>query len=180
EALEELAQQQADINNQASQMMPMQLTPQAMQQQMQQMQQGQQSVASDLGELSDQEGDGPLGDLQSLAQEAQALADELGRERLEPEVRQRQERLFHRLLDAGRSLEKDEESRERESRTAGSVEPAVVEALTEEALGGPRYAIPDAALLQALPPAQRALVIRYFERLNRESEARPPAGEPNR
>jgi hypothetical protein len=187
EALERLAQQQADVNNQASQMMPMELTPQAMQQQMQQMAQGQQSVASDLGELSNQEGEGTLGDLEALAAEAEALAGELGEGRLEPETRRRQERLFHRLLDAGRSLEKDELSEERESTGPGSFERGDVAELDRDALGLLRFRAPDAATLERLPPAARTLILRYFQRLNAAGgpasgaggvpPARPPGGD---
>ena len=57
EQMEQLAQQQADVNNQAAQMMPMQLTPQTMQEMMEQMAQDQQQVASDLGQMSEQEGE---------------------------------------------------------------------------------------------------------------------------
>lgn len=165
EQLQELAQQQADINNQASQMMPMELTPESLEQQMQQLAQQQQQVASNVGQMSDQEGDGPLGDLQALAEEAEALARELDQGRLDATTRERQERLFHRLLDAGRSLEKEEESTERESAAPGVVESATVLPLDAEALGILRFR-PDADALRRLSPAARALVVRYFQRLN--------------
>lgn len=165
EQLQELAQEQADVNNQASQLMPMELTPQSMQQQMEQLAQQQQQVASNVGQLSDQEGDGPLGDLEALAQEAEALARQLEQGRLDATTRERQERLFHRLLDAGRSLEKEEESTERESETPGVVEPGSILPLDSEALGILRFR-PDGEALRRLSPAARALVIRYFQRLN--------------
>jgi hypothetical protein len=175
DALERLAQEQADVNNQASQMMPMELPAQAMQEQMQSMAEGQQSVASDLGELSNQEGDGPLGDLQALAEEAEALARELAQGRLEAGTRERQEQLFHRLLDAGRSLEKEEFSDERESTAPGMFEPGVVADVQDDALGLLRFRMPEAAALGRLPAAARPLVLRYFERLNRrEPPSRPP------
>jgi hypothetical protein len=174
EALEKLAQQQADLNNQAGQMMPLQLGPEAMQQQMQEMAQGQQSVASELGELSNQEGEGPLGDLEALAREAEALARELAQGRLEAETRQRQERLFHRLLDAGRSLEKEEFSDERESGQPGLFERGDVAAVSPEALQMLRYRGPDAETLRSLPPAARALVLQYFQRLNQRVGGDPP------
>ena len=128
----------------------------------------QESVAGDLDELARRPGSGEaLGDLGRMADEARELAERLEGGRLDPETVRRQERLFHRLLDAGRSLEKEERSREREAR--GVVEPrrAEVEPLTEVDRGGVRYPLPRADVLRALPPAQRALVVRYFERLNR-------------
>lgn len=172
--LEELAQQQGDLTNQSTQLMPMQLGEQAMSQQLQQMSQGQESVASELGDLADEPGsEQSLGDLQQLAQEAQMLARELQQGRLTPEMVQRQERLFHRLLDAGRSLEREEFSEERESETPGIFERGEVLSLTGEQLGIMSYEVPDGAQLQRLSPAVRQLVLDYFERLNR---ARPGGG----
>lgn len=167
EQLEELAQKQAEVNNQASQMMPMQLTPQAQQQQMEQMAQQQQQVASDLGQMSDQEGEeGPLGDLEAMAQEAMELAEQLAGGRLDRETRERQEQLFHRLLDAGRSLEREEESTERESEAAGTFDAEAVGPLDPASLGLTTFRLPDADALGRLSPAARALVLQYFQRLN--------------
>lgn len=174
EQLEQLAQQQGELMNQSSQMMPMQLPQEAMSQQMQQMQSGQESVASDLGDLADEPGsEESLGDLQQLAQEAQAIAEEMAQGRLTPEVVQRQERLFHRLLDAGRSLEREEFSEERESEEPGEFERGDVLGLTADQMGVIRFEIPDGEQLQRLSPAVRQLVLQYFERLNR---APPPGG----
>jgi hypothetical protein len=175
EQLEQLAQQQGDLMNRSTQLMPMQLGEQAMSQQLQEMSQGQESVSSDLGELSDQPGaEESLGDLQQLAQEAMALAEELSRGRLTPETIQRQERLFHRLLDAGRSLEREEFSEERESEAPGAFQRGDVLSLTDGQLGVMPYEVPDGVQLQRLSPAVRQLVLEYFERLNR---ARPGGGE---
>ncbi len=175
EQLEELAQQQGDIMNQSTQLMPMELGEQAMQQQMEQMSEGQQSVASDLGDLADEPGaDESLGDLEQLAQEAQAIAEEMVTQgRLTPEMIQRQERLFHRLLDAGRSLEREEYSEERESEQPEEFERGQVMPLTDEQMGVMRYEIPDGTRLQELNPAVRQLILEYFERLNRSR----PGGE---
>jgi hypothetical protein len=139
-------------------------------------------VAHELGELSDRpdsEGE-TLGDLDALAAEAAALAAMLAQGRLDPETLRRQERLFHRLLDAGRSLERDERSDERESQTAGDFERATVLPLTLEALDTFRYGLPDGEVLRNLPPAQRQLVIDYFERLNRERPRGDVPGGGNR
>ena len=165
-----LAQQQAQLNGQSGQLMGMRPGEQARRSQLQAIGQGQQQLAGELGRLVEQPGaSGLLGDLEALEQEALELADRLAGGRLDPETRQRQERLFHRLLDAGRSLEKDEElSEERESRTAGEVAPRVVLPLSADAVGAVRYPLPDAAALQRLSPAERQLVLEYFERLNRE------------
>ena len=169
ERLERLAQQQGQLNNRAGQVMPLQLGQQAMGEQVQQLSLEQAQVAGDLEGLVRKPGaDGQaLGDLQTLAEEARALAERLAGGRLDPETRERQERLFHRLLDAGRSLEREEFSEERESRTAGTFEPGQVQPLAAEALRVLRFALPAAAELQRLSPAERELVLRYFDLLNR-------------
>lgn len=181
ERLEQLAQQQGGLNNQAGQVMPMQLGQRAQAQQMQELAEGQQQVAGELGEMSRDPGtsDEALGDLQALADEAAALAEQLRGGRLDAETRERQERLFHRLLDAGRSLENEEVSEERESTTGGAFEAGEVTPLDPSSLGGLPFGLPDAAALQRLSPAERQLVLQYFERLNREASggAPPPGGD---
>ncbi len=168
--LEQLAQQQGELFNQTGQLTPLQLGEQALREQLQRLAEEQQQVADDLGELSEEEGaqEQSLGDLERLAQEAQALAEQLARGRLDPETIRRQEQLFHRLLDAGRSLERDEDvSEERESQVPGVFERADVVPLRADQLGALQYRLPDAAQLQRLSPAVRQLVLQYFERLNR-------------
>ena len=167
--LQQLAQQQGELMNDAASLSPMQLGQEAMQEQMQEMAGEQDQIAEDLGELSEgEEGEGEaVGDLEALAEEAMQLAQALAQGRLDPEVLRRQERLFHRLLDAGRSLERDEESEERESESAGVFDREGVDALTEDAVNALRFQVPDARALRALSPAQRALVLEYFQRLNR-------------
>lgn len=175
--LEQLAQQQGELNNRASQILPMQLGQQAMAQQAQQLARGQEEVAGELENLSQQPGaEGEtLGSLEALAEEARQLAEALAGGRLDAESRARQERLFHRLLDAGRTLENDDVSDERQSRTATAFERGDVLPLGPEALGMLRFGLPPAEQLQRLSPAERELVLRYFDRLNR---AAPPAASP--
>ena len=174
--LQQLAQQQGEIMQDASSLTPMQLGQETMSEQIEEVAGRQEEVAEELGEMSEdgtEEGD-PLGDLSAFAEEARRLAEALQQGRLDPEVLRRQEQLFHRLLDAGRTLERDEESEERESEEAGDFEREGVNALTAGDIGVLRFELPGAAALRALPPAQRALVVRYFERLNRMTSAGPP------
>ena len=173
--LERLAQQQAQINNQATQMTQMQLGQEAMAQQLQRLSEGQGDVAGELEELEQQpsvEGQ-VLGDLESLVEEARLLAARLGGGRLDAETRERQERLFHRLLDAGRTLENEEFARDRESTSPGTFERGAVPPVGLDALGVLRYALPSAEQLQQLSTAERELVLRYFDRLNRAAGDSP-------
>jgi hypothetical protein len=148
--------------------MPMRLGELAMAQQLSNLSQQQQSVAQDLGDLAGEPGaDDALGDLDEFARVAAFLAQQLAQGRLTPEIVREQERLFHRLLDAGRSLEREEFTEERESEVAGAFERGDVVPLTALQLGAMRYELPDGEQLRRLSPAVRQLVLEYFEHLNR-------------
>jgi hypothetical protein len=108
-----------------------------------------------------------LGDLDEFAEEAELLAQQLAQGRLTPEIVRDQEKLFHRLLDAGRSLEREEPTEERESESASAFERGDVVPLSELQLGAMRYELPDGDQLRRLSPALRQLVLEYFDRLNR-------------
>jgi hypothetical protein len=118
-----------------------------------------------------------LGRVDELAKEADAIARAMEGGRPPPQVLARQERLFHRLLDAGRTLEKDEESEERvgerpgdfERNAAGTLNPALLDSAN-------RYRVPTPEELRSLPPAYRKLILDYFERINRkpDREGREP------
>lgn len=178
EQLQQIAQQQGSVNRRTGQIMPMNLGQQAQSNQLREAASSQEKIAAQLNELADRPPDQAqaLGDLQALAEEAQALAERLARERLDLETLQRQERLFHRLLDAGRSLEKDEFSDERESSTPGQFERNEVEVLSPEDMGALRFQLPSTEELRRLSPAQRQMVLEYFERLNRAERRAGPRG----
>ncbi|TVP49937.1 MAG: hypothetical protein EA350_01285 [Gemmatimonadales bacterium] len=133
---------------------------------------GQQAVASALGELGAQPGGERIaGNLEELRQEAEALARELagsaeeGRPRAETYARQ--ERLLERLLEAGRTLERDEPTQERRGTAARPVERPLIPALPPGLLDRSGVAVPSAEDLARLSPAERRLVLEYFARLNR-------------
>ena len=178
EQLQQIAQQQGSVNQRTGQITPMNLGQEARANQLREASAGQERIARQLRELADRPGDQAqtLGDLEAMAQEAQAIAERLARESLDVETLRRQERLFHRLLDAGRSLEKDEYSDERESSAPGQFERNEVEVLSPEDMGALRFQLPRAEELQRLSPAQRQMVLEYFERLNRAERRAGPGG----
>ena len=168
EQMGQLAQRQGELLSQTGELMPMRLGEQAMAQQLGSLSERQQSVAQDLGDLANEPGaDDALGDLDEFARQADLLAQRLALGRLTPEIIREQEQLFHRLLDAGRSLEREEFTEERESEVAGAFERGDVVPLSALQLGAMRYELPDGEQLRGLNPAVRQLVLEYFERLNR-------------
>lgn len=178
-----LARQQGNLTDRTGALTPRRLGRRPSDRQLREVAGRQEAVARELQELARRQrqtvrDEQLLGDMGALSEQAADVAERLSGGRLDRETLERQERLFHRLLDAGRSLEKEEEARQRESRTAGDVVRDPVEPLSSEALGGVRFGLPEAAVLQSLSPAQRALVVRYFERLNRQPAGTDaPAGE---
>jgi hypothetical protein len=102
-----------------------------------------------------------------LAQEARELSRTIEQGRLNPETVERQQRLFRRMLDAGRSLEGDErdENKERESEAAVAGDRARPGALDPRLLQGPEFPLPGWEELQRLSPDDRRRVLDYFRRL---------------
>lgn len=148
---------------------------------LEQLAQGQAQVEKDLRELADRAGDRE--DLvvrpEALAQEAGELARRLESGALDPETVERQATLFRRLLDAGRSLEQEDEEPDRRESRPGSDLSSQVPPLDPALMAGPRYPHPDEASLRTLPPAYRWMVLDYFDRLNRVvDEQTEGSGEP--
>jgi len=104
-----------------------------------------------------------------LAQEARELARQLDAGRLDRQTVERQQRLYRRLLDAGRTLTGPEpdENRQRTSRPALGDSVHLPGALAPGATGaGPRLKYPTWEDLTGMTPEQRRLVLEYFRRLN--------------
>jgi hypothetical protein len=172
--LSEIAQQQGQLNGRSNALLPLGINPQSMAQQTGRLAEEQRQIAEKIEDLNGQ-GAGKedlLGRLDEMAREAERLARELEGGRPPAEVLARQERLFHRLLDAGRSLEKEELSEERVGERPGVWTPTRPQPLDPALLEtADRYRLPTAAELKALPPAYRKLVLEYFDRINRAATA---------
>ena len=170
EELQQLADQQGSVNSQTGQLKPMQIGEQTMGNQLQELAEAQEEIADQLSDLADSSEDGSaLGDLDEMALEAMRLTEMLTNNRLSPETLRRQERLFQRLLDAGRSLEQDELSEERESEIPGDFERDEVRALNDGDMGLLTFRIPGPDVMNRLSPALRLMVLEYFDRINKSA-----------
>ncbi|TVR58874.1 MAG: hypothetical protein EA422_15565, partial [Gemmatimonadales bacterium] len=118
---------------------------------------------------SGEAGEWSPGDLDEMAQEAEALAEALESGTLDRELIRRQEELLERFLDAGRMLERDGPTEEREGTPAGVVERPLIPSLDPDLLRDGRLAPPSPEELRHLTPAERRLVLEYFEALNRST-----------
>jgi hypothetical protein len=167
--LAELAGEQGALNAQGGAFAPLDLPPSLEGERTAQMAESQRGIARRIGDLSSLLGgrEDVSGQVSLLSQEAESIARTLEGGRLTPETRARQERLFHRLLDAGRTLERDEFTEERVGEAALAaqsppppmIDPALLEAIE-------RFPAPTSDQLRGLPPAYQRLVVEYFQRLN--------------
>ena len=178
EAMEQLlrmAGQQQGLNGDAQSLLPM-IGPggQAVLQELRALAARQRALAQQLERLQAEGASSAAG---PLAQEARDLARQLDAGRLDRQTIERQQRLYRRLLDAGRTLTGPEpdDQRERTSRPAIGDSVHLPGLLAPGATGvGPRLRYPTWEDLNGLTPEQRRLVLEYFRRLNAPSVPAPP------
>jgi hypothetical protein len=164
--MQEAAQKQGQINSQAQGLMGMpgggqSGAGQALGRELARRQRG---VADQLDEAGDAAG----GDkAEQLAREARQLADALDGGRLDAGTLARQQQLFRRLLDAGRSLEKEEreDTGKREAKSATGAE-TFTPGGKVDAKAALRFRPPAWDELRALSPDERRAILDYFTRLN--------------
>lgn len=168
EEMQQLARQQQQVNGQAQgmSMMPGGETGSQAQQMAQAIARKQRQIAQRLDDVG---GGDASGRADALAREAKRLADAMERAAGDPETAARREQFLQRLLDAGRTLRREDEEKEgpRESKpgigTAAFAPPAI------PATGAPasRVAPPTWDELRGLREDERRAVLQYFERLNK-------------
>jgi hypothetical protein len=164
----QMAGQQGQIGQQTQGLMPM-MGGTGAAEQLRQLGARQRAMAEQLEKLR---GQGSMAGAGEMAEEAKDLARRLETQRLDRETVERQERLFRRMLDAGRTLQgkQEDERKERQSTTAKDdsvhLPPALRAALLED---GNRLRVPSWEELQRLSPEERRLVVDYFRQLS-ESE----------
>jgi len=165
--LARLAQQQGSLNAQAQGLLPLAIGPGgSLRYQLGALAQEQRALADQLERLQATGGSSAAG---PLGQEARDLAAQLEAGRVDAQLVQRQDRLYHRLLDAGRTLSSPEpaQDRERVSVAASGDSVHVPVPLRPGAAGlGPLLRFPTWEELRDLTPDERRLVLEYFQRVN--------------
>ncbi|HET7599300.1 MAG TPA: hypothetical protein VFK09_03365 [Gemmatimonadales bacterium] len=165
ERMNQLAGAQGKLAQQAGGMLPL-AGGAGMQERLRQLGAQQRALAEQLERLK---GQGDLPGAGEMADEAKDLARRLEAQRLDGDVVQRQERLFRRMLDAGRTLQgrEEDERKERQSTTAKDdsvhLPPALRAKLVDQ---DQRLRVPSWEELQQLTPEERRLVMDYFRRLS--------------
>lgn len=162
EQMQKMAGQQGQLARQGEGMMQQ---GQSGLEQLMQMAMQQHALAQQLDRLRAR---GMLPSAGEMAREAKDLARTLEAGRLTRETVNRQQRLFKKMLDAGRTLqgEEDDQNKERQSTTAKDDNvriPALLDPRLRSGQGDIR--LPSWEMLQRLSPEDRRRVIDYFRRL---------------
>src|SRR5947209_3149598 len=105
-----------------------------------------------------------------LAKEARQLADALEGGRIDGTTLARQQQLFRRLLDAGRSLEKDEreDSNKHEAKSAKGDEQFTPTNTDATAKNASKFREPNWNELRGLTADERRAILDYFKRINEQ------------
>ena len=161
EQMKEMAGKQGQMAQQGAGMMQGGATAQ----QVMQMAMQQRALAQQLERMR---AAGQLPGAGQLAREARDLSKSLEGGRLNQDVVDRQQRLFKRMLDAGRTLqgEEDDEKKERQSTAAKDAALSIPPSLDPRIRNGTgEIRLPSWESLQRLSPDERRRVVDYFQRL---------------
>ena len=164
ERMSQLAQQQQGVSQGAQSLLSMPGQGRS-DPQMQALAQQQRAIAQQLELLR---AGGQSAGAAQFAEEARDLARRLEAGRLDRSTAERQERLFRRMLDAGRTLqgEQEDEQKERQSTSASGDSVRLPPALRARLAGDDgRLRMPSWEELQKFAPEERRLVVDYFRRL---------------
>jgi hypothetical protein len=165
EQMSQLAGQQGQLGQQTASLLPVPGQGQgASGQPLMQLAAQQRAIAEALQRM---QANGNMPGAGQLSEEAAELARRLEAGRADRQTVERQQQLFRRMLDAGRTLQGEErdEQKERQSTTARDelrLPPALRERL-EQGDAAPK--LPGWDELQRLSPEDRRLVVDYFRRL---------------
>jgi hypothetical protein len=169
EQLQQLARQQQSLNQSMMDLLP-RMGDQGGKQQSRQLARQQREVAAGLEEAADRDNTGRA---EAMAREARQLAQALESASVDPSVLERQQRLFRKMLDAGLSLEKEDEREDQGKREAKPWTGTEVYNPGTTAVSGKaasKFQSPTWNDLRGLTPEERRLVLEYFKRLNAEKQ----------
>jgi hypothetical protein len=174
ERMREAAKQQGGVNQQSAGLLPMPgaQPSQQMMAQARQLARQQRQIAQQLDGGGEGEGGARAA---QLAKEMRDIARSLDRGRVDQQLLERQQGLFHKLLDAGLTLQKDEreDTGERESQTAVHDE-SVTTGTQSSGRTVERYREPGWRELKGLTADERRAVLEYFRRINAEQPPENP------
>jgi hypothetical protein len=165
--LQEMAQQQGSLNSAAQSLLPRMSNnpdPRA-QQESRQLAKQQRDVAAKLDDVGDRDDSGRAAE---LAKEARQIAAALEAAQIDPAVIERQQRLFRKMLDAGRMMEEEEreDTGKREAKSWTGTDVFTPQGTTASGKAANKFQAPTWNELRGLTPDERRIVLEYFKRIN--------------
>lgn len=176
--LQQLAQQQGAVNSQMASLLPnpnqRQGADAASLDKARVLARQQRAVAKALDDVQDLDATGRT---RELAREARTLAQALEAGVADPSTLDRQQRLFRKMLDAGRLLQQEERDEQgpRESKPGDKVSPFAPPDGAARGADALKYRAPTWDELRTLTPEERRAVLEYFRRLNTPNAPSEPA-----
>jgi hypothetical protein len=164
--MQEMARQQGALNAATLELMPKSgQLDQNGRQGARQLAQRQKALAENLDDAGDRDRSGRA---EELAKEARQIAQALENGAVDQAMAERQQRLFRRMLDAGRTLEQDQrdDTGKRESKPGIGFETFAPSATSASGKAAQRFQPPTWNDLRGLSPEQRRMVLEYFKRIN--------------
>ena len=166
--MRDMANQQGQINGQAASMLPSagQMTAGSPEREaVQKLAERQREMAQKLEDAADAD---RTGKAEAMAREARQIAQQLERGALDPSVIDRQQRLFRRMLDAGRTLEQDgrDDGDRREARSGQGINADAPTTGTARGAAAVKYREPTYDELRGYTAEERRAIIEYFRRMN--------------
>ena len=170
EQLQQMARQQQSLNSAAQELMPKpgQNMNSDAQNASRQLAKQQRELAAKLEENGDRDDSGRADE---MAREARQIAQQLESANLDASVLERQQRLFRKMLDAGRLLEEDqrEDTGRREAKSWSGSEVFTPSGANASGKSASKFLAPTWNELRGLTPEERRLVLEYFKRINGKS-----------
>ena len=165
--LQEMAQQQGSLNSAAQSLLPRmsnQVDARA-QQESRQLARQQRDVAAKLDDVGDRDDSGRA---EELAKEARQIAAALEAAQLDPAIIERQQRLFRKMLDAGRMMEEEEreDTGKREAKSWTGTDVFTPQGTSASGKAANKFQAPTWNELRGLTPDERRIVLEYFKRIN--------------
>jgi hypothetical protein len=165
--LQEMAQQQGSLNSAAQSLLPRmsnQVDPRA-QQESRQLARQQRDVAAKLDDVGDRDATGRA---EELAKEARQIAAALEAAQIDPAIIERQQRLFRKMLDAGRMMEEEEreDTGKREAKSWTGTDVFTPQGTTASGKAANKFQAPTWNELRGLTPDERRIVLEYFKKIN--------------
>ena len=167
EQLQQMARQQQSLNSAAQELMPKpgQNMNSDAQNASRQLAKQQRELAAKLEENGDRDDSGRADE---MAREARQIAQQLESANLDASALERQQRLFRKMLDAGRLLEEDqrEDTGKREAKSWSGSEVFTPSGANASGKSASKFLAPTWNELRGLTPEERRLVLEYFKRIN--------------